>query len=126
MIVQRLIALFLASFMLLLIVRPSIQILSFYKDQANIISKYCVNKNEASSKCEGHCYLKKQLKATSQSSETDVLPEVIIYSPLAFTGRDFLRLSVPLYLLKRNNYLNFIESISDFSEDIFTPPKSAV
>lgn len=125
MIVQRFIATCLIGFMLTLTVRPSIKILSFYQNQSEIISVHCVNKDKPSLNCQGHCYLKKQLKSSS-SNEDNAIPEISIYIPIACALQDILVLKTPIYLNKRVKYFSQNRSVSTYSAEIFTPPKLIV
>ncbi len=122
MMIRRFIALCLMGFLLTLTVKPTVKILSFYQNQAEIIAKHCVNKDKPELNCKGHCYLKTQLKS-NDSPEDTAMPEVSIFIPMAFTSQKIIALETPVYLTKRAKYFSRNLQVSTYAAEIFTPPK---
>lgn len=120
---QRLVAIFLMSLILALIIRPSFKIISFYHNQAEIISTHCVNKEKPALNCKGHCYLTKQLKSSS-SEDNNAMPEISIYVPLACEVQGKIKIGKPIYLKKRTKYFSRCQLVSSYLVKVFTPPKS--
>jgi hypothetical protein len=66
---KKLIALFLALFIFIQGNVCVITLANFIVNQNEIASKYCVNQLNPSMHCNGKCYLKKQLKQTTEKQE---------------------------------------------------------
>lgn len=71
-------SLLLVTCMLFSVTLPSFVLFSYHINQAEIIEKYCVNKDKPVMKCHGKCHLKDQLKKTEEpaSEGKSTLPQV--------------------------------------------------
>jgi len=116
-------------FFICLAFKPAYNIgfVSYYKLNLNtIIEKYCINKSKPKLKCNGKCYLKKQLQLTqsikSNTSEEAILKSFVeIFFPVYFESNEH---KYNIVLLRLNNklgafvYTNYTELLIP----IQTPP----
>ncbi|MDX1349540.1 MAG: hypothetical protein R3279_04795 [Putridiphycobacter sp.] len=121
---QRFISVIIIGVLFAIMAQPTLKILHFYKNQAEIIAKHCVNKDKPAMHCEGHCYLEKQLTENKTQPESNALPEISIFMPLAALCSFEIELLQPTYASKRKIFYLASEKVKAFHGDIFTPPKS--
>jgi hypothetical protein len=95
--------------------------LSYEINKLEIIEKFCVNKDETSFRCDGKCYLKKQLKeaepkAKNEASTTEenrITFFSLELSPLLLTAPTEKKETISFY----QNLYSFLKE-----ESIFHPP----
>ena len=123
MLLLRSISLFLIGLLLTIMVQPSVKIISFYQNQAEIIAEHCVNKEKPELKCEGPCYLDQQLKQSKQQPENNAIPEVSVFIPIAIDCHFVIELHTPTYVQAANHFGNVDHNEIAYYGEVFTPPK---
>jgi len=100
----------------------------FYSNQNNISSRFCINKAKPKLKCNGKCYLSKQLKqvnpaenANSENQESASLrikTDPFIVTSLQLSKWTAIVFSAPFVPVSQQGYS------SNYVADIFHPPSS--
>lgn len=121
---KQVIALVIVCLILAVTITPTIKILHFYNNQAQIIADFCMNKDKPALKCEGHCYLQKQLAETEPKTPVDEsLPEMEIFSPAFVVLNTEISFKSPTHKCQKDYFAAIEGSIKSFVGEIFTPPK---
>ena len=125
MLIRKFISLCLSLFLLTVLLFPTIKVIDFYQNQAEIASLHCVNKAKPALHCEGHCYLKTQLHMSENtaSAEKNNL-EPYIYLPSAFNEIQDVQIQsfVDKNELKHSHFLAHFKTC-DYVDLVFIPPR---
>ena len=104
-------------------IMPVLTIGNFYLNQKQIAEEFCENKSQPERHCEGHCYLKKQLRpAFEQDDLWQNSTETYLFWSYAFENLPFVQLNVITYeQLSRNISLN--NYYFSFAKRLLDPPE---
>ncbi|MFD1551663.1 hypothetical protein DNU06_02830 [Putridiphycobacter roseus] len=110
----------------LTVIGPLVTVGNFYANQAAIEKAYCENKDKPALHCNGHCYLKKELKKLNPTEEQEFPNEikVPILLPIAFErimAIDFSLIELQTKAKLFKQYINEYEFLG--SEYILDPPE---
>lgn len=119
----RAISFLLIAVIMAVMVQPSAKIISFYQNQAEIIAQHCINKDRPALKCEGQCYLEKELKQVRGQNENSAIPEVTVFMPIAINCLFSIVLIDPTYISKKAFFRRIHDEEVTYSGKIDTPPK---
>lgn len=87
-----------------------------------IINKFCENKSKPKLKCNGKCYLKKQLKEQEQQEEPTKNSIKEISELLLIIDADKLQLKSPFVSIVKPNIGYVQKPLSELSDSFFHPP----
>ena len=107
--------------------RDAFTILQFYSNQTSIIERFCINKDVPEVRCNGKCYLSKQLEENDSEQDED-LPLERIFSHFELkvlsTENSFHRFLINELERKEEYAFKNLFYPSDYSSSIFHPPES--
>ncbi|MFD1550817.1 hypothetical protein [Putridiphycobacter roseus] len=114
-----------AIFILTVLLFPTVKVLNFYQNQAEITDLHCVNKDKPELHCAGHCYLKTQLQleeSQSPAEKNDLTS--YIYLPIAF-NRLPKSIQAPFLARQEVKSLSFllVRDVHHYINAIFIPPR---
>lgn len=103
------------------ILNSNLLLLNYALNKDSITALFCVNKERPELKCDGKCHLGKQLNETTESPESQTIPEVRTFSEFISESIDF---ELPFQVVdsKTQIVFNYFSCLSEGFQVTLVPP----
>lgn len=91
-----------------------------------IVETYCINTDKPELKCNGKCFLTKQLNLQSQEDTTDQKSNLRIveaFYPLYYETASVVEVGIRITVFKKSAFPPFLRKVAYFQEAIEEPPQ---